>query len=252
MAVTFIQNRVWDDGVNGPSAGAVGFISRAFTSNVAAGNLLLVWVWAGINSTDDTQLWRITDTRGNSYTRFSHSSETAFNPGGSTGSKQCLYATIANGSGANTVTATFNINVNYTRIAIWEYIGSGSSPSSAVASSVADSAAHNSGVTSANGIVMPAVTSVVNGIVGSATQDLSGGGSYTAGTGYGNFLATADDGFAATEDKITTTASSTQPTFTSLHASGNGHFGMSWVLAPVAAGGGDDPVFGVAGRGAGW
>lgn len=135
MTVAFVQNRTYD---NSPVTTA----SRAFLSNVTAGNLLLVYCWQGNDSTDDTNTWTVTDTIGNTYTRFAHSSETQFNANAATGSKQALFACISIGSGANTVNVGFGASKKFARMVIWEYSGTASPVASAVPSSAADSSAH--------------------------------------------------------------------------------------------------------------
>lgn len=134
MTVSFVQNRCFDAS---PSTSP----ACTFLSNVTAGNLLLVYCWQGHDSTDDTNTWTVTDTRGNTYTRFAHSSETQFNPSASTGSKHALFATISGSSGANTITVGFGASKHYARMVIWEYSGAATPVASAV-TSAADSAAH--------------------------------------------------------------------------------------------------------------
>ena len=135
MAATFVQNRAKD-------ASSVASIARAFASNVQSGNLLLVACWQGNDSTDDTSGWTVSDTLGNTYTRFAHSSETTFSAGTSTGSKIALFATISGSGGANTITVNFGASKQYARMVIWEYSSTATPVASAVTDSVADTAAH--------------------------------------------------------------------------------------------------------------
>lgn len=116
MPANFVQNNIMQ--VN-PVTNA----TLAYSKNVTQGNLLLVYCWQGNDATDDTGSWTVTDTIGNTYTRFSHAADSTFAAGGATGSKHALFACIASNNGPNTVTIGFGASKLYARMAVWEYTG---------------------------------------------------------------------------------------------------------------------------------
>jgi hypothetical protein len=183
-------------------------VAVVFTSNVTAGNKLLVAVGAWVGQTINAP----TDSRGNAYTQL-----VTANGGNAVAA---IYIATANSTGADTVTCSTNVTGNI-HCHIYEVSGTtgtadavgGSLQTSATALSVSTSAA----TTNANDYILAFF----------AANNVSA--TYTVGTGYGNTETTnnvagknGDTGFS--EDKVATTTgvqtatatASTADTFTNV------------------------------------
>lgn len=93
--------------------GTASTISKAFTSNVTKGDLIVVNVGWGTLSDIPT----VSDTQGNIYSSTTLIQDAGFSQAGK------LYYTIATSTGANTVTATFPNPVSFRRFHISEFSG---------------------------------------------------------------------------------------------------------------------------------
>lgn len=114
MAISLVQFKA-STGIGTPLVN-----TAAMDNDVVAGNLLVGM--SRMSATLDAFDLLITDTLGNTYHIFEHSTSTG-NTGGS------LFWTIASGSGANTVTAEAQGSSGGTRVAIAEFSGiNGTSP----------------------------------------------------------------------------------------------------------------------------
>lgn len=111
MAIALVQHTTKDQ------ASAVSNTTLAYTSNVAANNLLVIAVRAG---TGTGQTITITDTVGNSWTNGSINIDVAG------GQSQQISWVVNTTSAANTVTITLNTAASM-RIAIYEYSGTATS-----------------------------------------------------------------------------------------------------------------------------
>jgi hypothetical protein len=87
------------------------------------------------------------------------------------------------------------------------------------------------------------VTGVALGRVGAAVQQITGGGGYTAGAGYGHLLNTSSDGKLGAEDKSTPSDGSQTPKFVNANPNPGKQFGISWAAKPSVAQS-ETPTFG--------
>ena len=222
--VTHVQTAVADDGINGTSAGSISTISKAWGSNLTAGNFGYLWVWAGINSLNDSGLWRVSDTLGNGWIRQQSDSEPVFIPGPSTGSTQCLFICPKMLGGASTITVTFPSPLRtYVRLCMGEFSGV-----YRLGPTTLDDGNHAS-VVGTDTVTMPTVSCRQEDMVVSCVQNLAGGSRYLVGTGYSNFNRTVNDGYAACETKQSVAITTDTPKF-SLDLGPGQDYGMSFTL----------------------
>lgn len=227
----FVQSAVRDDGINGDSAANIASIAKAWANNTTTGNLIAVWVWAGVNSTDDTASWTVTDSQSNVYTRLKSDSETEFNAGGSTGSTGALFVceSIIGGT-TPTITVTFpSPTRTYGRMVQVEYAPVAGGAKGLTIGSIAldDVGRHESAGADLNR--QPEIAACANDIICCGVQSIPGGVSYSVGSGMRNFAQTPDDGFLAFQDKMITLDGVYKPTFTSTGASPNS-YGITWIV----------------------
>jgi len=144
-------------------------IARAFTTSVAAGNLIVAAVSWGSSAT-----LSCTDSQANVYAVATTQHDSVNNQ-----SLGICYAANAK-AGTTTVTATFSSSASYRRLLIHEYSGiAQASPVDVVAKNLAN------GTTSANAITSTAVMTTTNGdLIFGAVMDDDGVTGITAGTGF--------------------------------------------------------------------
>ena len=242
--VAHVQTAVADDGINGASSGFISTISKAWGANLTAGNFGYLWVWAGINSLDDSGRWVISDTQGNGWIRQQSDSETSFSPGPSTGSTQCLFICRKLIGGATTVTITFPSPLrSYARLCMGEFSGVYQ-----LGPTTLDYNFHAS-VVGTDTVTMPTVSCRQEDMIVSCVQNLTGSSRYLVGTGYSNFNRTVNDGYAACETKQSVAITTDTPKF-SLDLGPGQDYGMSFTLEATHLA--SDTPRPIMGRGATW
>lgn len=101
-----------DDGSNGETGGAITSDQSTFDFSAQAGDLIVVYIWTGDDSTDDTDSITVTDSASNTYTKVPNSSdsESTFNAAGATGSNHCLFqCQVTNAITASSTTLTITL-----------------------------------------------------------------------------------------------------------------------------------------------
>lgn len=179
---------------------AANFISRAFSSNVTQGNLIV----AAVGFDDPGATMSCSDTRGSSYTVATF----GFDPRNAHDQSLSVCYAIAASSGANTVTASFSAGTaNYRRITISEYSGVAATNSLDVTATNISTA-----TTAANNATSTAATTTQAGdlIYGVASVD-DGNTNAVAGTGFTSRHTLID---TIVEDQVQSSAGTIAATFT--------------------------------------
>lgn len=174
MPVAHVQSTGVTDDAPGPST------AKAFGSNVALGNLILVVASRSTTGQVGTMASdTCADTRGTVYTRLDTGTDTVDTQG------QVTFWGVTTGAGANTVTVTHDPggpDHTFRRLCITEISGQ------AVASPVAAhsmNATAQTATTATDAVVSPSVTpAVINSLLWGCVSDTSGAPSIAPGTGF--------------------------------------------------------------------
>lgn len=195
-ANALVQSKLAEKTNGAPSAS----IAATFTTNVAAGNLIAVWIIWG----DTGKTVSITDSLGNTYESAHSNAAVRF---------EGFYAKNITG-GANTVTATFSASITAFHTLIVHEI-SGADTTAPLGQAASQTQINVSGVDS---VSSTAVTTTTNGeyIFGATLRSDTLDGSFSAGTGYTGRETSSGGTFLVTrsEDQIQTSAGSIAATFT--------------------------------------
>lgn len=172
-------------------------IVKAFVSNVTAGNTIVVTAFCGSGGT----ISGVTDSLGNTYTQRVSGITNRFK----------IYEAANITGGACTVTVTFSVSVSFRAMSIHEYSGMVSTGAFDVGAGAAWSRA---GSTATDGNYTDSITTTANGdLIIAATVDVPASWfGISPGTGLTERYDDAD--WYEAEDKIQTTAGSTNATWT--------------------------------------
>lgn len=200
MAAAFVQSK---SATNDASATT---LPVTFTSNVAAGNLIVVAVHWGVTASE--ALTSVTDGLGNTYTEIGNCRRFDASGGDGTGFEITMYYAKNIAGGACTVTANYPAARSFRRIFVME--GSGLDTAAPLDQSTGQAQAAPG--TGANAVTSGSVTTVANGewIVGTTTSD-TGANTPSGGTGFTRREAV---GFGAIEEQVQAVAGSIAATFT--------------------------------------
>lgn len=178
-------------------------ITKAFTSNVTAGNMIIGAIGYENNTTVS-----VADTLGNTYTVSAVNAD-----GGNNQFQRTFYANSPTG-GANTVTVTFGASIAYRRLYISEYSGlATASPNDGDAGQLQTSPGTGTDAITSGNIVTTVNGDLIWGITQNTGSADPGSGTLVAGTGYTQD-AQVGTVIMRAEHKTQTTAGSVAATFT--------------------------------------